>query len=90
MKIIKYAIIGIIVLGVFRGYVNWSEAEGVDSSNVIRLFETAVNTIADLTYRWIPVVLNTLTGSGSTASTPAPPTPAVESLGPLVVEVAPW
>ncbi|MDH6284147.1 hypothetical protein [Prescottella agglutinans] len=76
MRIVKYAIIGIVVLGVFRGCVNWADSEGVDSSNVIRLFETAVNTIADLTYRWIPVVINTVSGGGSTASTPAPPTPA--------------
>ncbi|WP_458683343.1 hypothetical protein [Prescottella equi] len=73
MKIVKYAVIGVVVLGIFRGYVNWADTEGVDSSNVIRVFETSVNTIADLTYRWIPVVINTVTGGGSTggAQTPA-------------------
>ncbi len=62
MKIAKYILIGVIVVGMWRGFNNWADTENVDTSNAIRLFETAVNTIADLTYRWIPVLINAVTG----------------------------
>lgn len=87
MKIFKYTLYAVVGLGVFRGWVNWSESEGVDSTTVVRLFETAVDTIADLTYQWLPEVLDLF--NGRPASTPDSG-PAVESLSPLTLEVASW
>ncbi|CAG7637474.1 hypothetical protein SIM91_05795 [Rhodococcus opacus] len=87
MNIFKYVLWVAVGLGVFRGWVNWSESEGVDSTTIIRIFETVVNTIADLTYQWIPALLGLIDG-GLTSQPDSGPT--VESLAPLTMEVASW
>jgi len=87
VNIFKYVLWVAVGLGVFRGWVNWSESEGVDSTTIIRIFETVVNTIADLTYQWIPALLGLIDG-GLTSQPDSGP--AVESLAPLTMEVASW
>lgn len=87
MNILKYVLWVAVSLGVFRGWVNWSESEGVDSTTIVRLFETVVNTIADLTYQWLPALFDLIGGNPVTAPDSEP---AVESLAPSMVGVSSW
>lgn len=63
MSILKFIGLVALGLGVYRGWVNWSADEGVDSTSLVRIFDTAVNTIADLTYRWLPELMDLIGGS---------------------------
>ncbi|MFI9507162.1 hypothetical protein [Nocardia sp. NPDC052566] len=70
--LLKMAMWGIVAVGVYRGYVNYSGASGADAATVgLRLVSAVVNAIADLTYRWIPIVahaVGALIGYDGTAS----------------------
>lgn len=54
-KIVKLLLLGLVLFGVIRGFINYSNATG---DNVIaRAGSAIVNTAADLTYQWIPHVV---------------------------------
>lgn len=87
MSILKFIGLLALGLGVYRGWVNWSADEGVDSTTFVRVFETAVNTVADLTYRWLPELLGLIGGS---STPPADSTNAAGLLVPAGMAVASW
>lgn len=61
--LLKYFIWGVVAVGVYRGYVNYTGESNTDAaSTAFHLVNTAVDTVADLTYRWIPAVLDFVGG----------------------------
>lgn len=61
MKLLKWLIYGIVAIGIYRGYLNYTAATDADNvSFALRLVDTAIDTVADLTYQWIPPVVDTI------------------------------
>lgn len=61
MKALKWLIYAIVAVGMYRGYMNYADTTDVDNvSFALRLVNTAVDTVADLTYQWIPPVVDTI------------------------------
>lgn len=62
-KAIKVVLVALIVIGVWRGIVNYQASTG---DNVIaRLVGSVVNTVQDLTYRWIGRIADAVQKHGS-------------------------
>lgn len=72
MKILRLAVVAIVLLGIWRGYQNWSGGDA-DATTVLRFAQTAVDTIADLTYRWIPKIIGLVGGDDASAQEVALP-----------------
>lgn len=65
-SLLKYFIWGVVAVGAYRGYVNYTGESNTDAaSTAFHLVNTAVDTVADLTYRWIPTVVDFVSGVAS-------------------------
>ena len=61
MKVLKWLIYGIVAVGMYRGYLNYAATTDADNVSIaLRLVNTAIDTVADLTYQWIPPVVDTI------------------------------
>lgn len=59
---LKFGLILLVVVGIWRGIVNFDQAH---STNVFgRVFTTIVNTVQDLTYRWVGSIIGWFEGFG--------------------------
>lgn len=77
-RVVSVVVAILIVVGVWRGIINYNHATG--DNLLARLGGTVVNTIADITYNWLPWVVNHVGGDWQ-RWIPAPPGPGPVTTG---------
>lgn len=58
MKVLKVVLLVLVGIGVLRGVVRWQES--TEGNPLVRLVESFVGAVADITYKWLPELIEFL------------------------------
>lgn len=65
-KIIKTGLLILLGIGVLRGVIHYNNDQ--DGEGLIRIASAIINAAEDITYRWLPPLVNLLTDAGESLS----------------------